>query len=93
MTTTACPVRSLTPEVREVTTWFQRTHTIEMVGPTPVWRQVRLPHAGGLADQDAWLTAALEHVRDIENELLRRRAVSETDLPQIHAEIRRERVH
>lgn len=32
-----------------------------------VWQRIALPAAGGVADQDAWLMAALEYLGDVHN--------------------------
>jgi hypothetical protein len=43
---------------------FRRTHVLTATGFGIVqWQRTDLPGPGTLADQDAWLMAALEHVR------------------------------
>lgn len=53
-------------------TWFDATHEIEAAGlGGVVCRCVRLPEAGGLADQDAWLWEAMGVLRDEMQAILR----------------------
>jgi hypothetical protein len=69
--TNECPVRSMTAEVKQAIAWFYLTHEVETVGMGGlVWRLRRLPRAGGLEDQDAWLMEALAYLRAVANELL-----------------------
>ena len=59
----------LTPEVEEITRWFEWTHDIETSGfGAARWRRVSLPGPGSLGDQDARLMQALDHVRDVSNQ-------------------------
>lgn len=50
---------------------FLATHDIEAVGMGGlVCRCVRLPHAGAVADQDAWLWECLTEMREASNAIL-----------------------
>lgn len=51
--------------------WFELTHEVEAVGMGGAQcRLVRLPSAGAIGDQDAWLMEALSVVRDTSNRML-----------------------
>lgn len=57
--------------------WFDVTHEVEAVGMGgAVYRLVRLPEAGAVGDQDAWLMEALGVMRDEANAVLRDGAAS-----------------
>lgn len=57
--------------------WFELTHEVEAAGMGPgVCRCVRLPEAGGVADQEAWLWDALSVMRDEANAIIRDSAVA-----------------
>ena len=52
--------------------WFDATHEVEVVGMGgAVCRCVRLPQAGAVGDQEAWLWEALGVMRDEANAVLR----------------------
>ena len=52
--------------------WFDTTHEIEVVGLGGVQcRCTRLPAAGAVGDQEAWLWEALGVLRDETNAILR----------------------
>ncbi len=67
---TTCPVRTLTPEVKDVLAWFDRTHGLQIGFGAVTWQLQRLPGSGGVGEQDARLMAALEWTRDLKNALL-----------------------
>lgn len=51
--------------------WFELTHEVEAMGMGgAVCRLVRLPAAGAIGDQDAWLMEALSIVRDTSNRMM-----------------------
>jgi hypothetical protein len=55
-----------------VRAWFDTTHDVEVVGLGGVTcRCVRLPAAGAVGDQEAWLWEALGVLRDETNAILR----------------------
>lgn len=61
-------MRLLTPQVEEIFRWFDWTHDVDVMGNGIArWRRVALPGPGSLAEQDAWLMAALDCVRDTAN--------------------------
>lgn len=73
-----CPVLAFTPDVREVMSWFARTHEVEAVGMGgAIWRMKRLPASGGLDQQDARLMASLDYCRAVANHLLAKRREKE----------------
>lgn len=52
--------------------WFDLTHEVEASGlGGAACRCVRLPEAGAVADQDAWLWEALGIMRDEANAVIR----------------------
>lgn len=76
---------AFTRTVNEAMGWFKRTHEVEAVGMGgSIWRMRRLPRAGGLADQDAWLMAALDYSRAISNRLLSARRTKQDELDELH---------
>lgn len=67
----SCPVRETTSEIEEFEWWFDQTHAIELMGMGgPICRCVRLPAAGGVGEQDAYLWQALTILCSVTNELL-----------------------
>lgn len=77
-----CPVRSLTPETRDVLRWFDQTHELQVGFGAATWHRHSLPGPGGLGDQDARLMAGLDLVRDEKNLLLNDRPRSKRRTPQ-----------
>jgi hypothetical protein len=67
-------VLALTPDVESALRWFHWTHTLTLV---PMfggrYERTAWPADGGVGDQDAWLTAALSHLRDVHNDILEER--------------------
>lgn len=58
------------PDVASALWWFGQTHEVVSTGFGAYWRLSWLPHAGSIAEQDAWLWDALqilkaEHSRDL----------------------------
>ena len=52
--------------------WFDVTHEVEAVGMGgAACRLVRLPEAGAIGDQEAWLMEALAVMRDEANQVIR----------------------
>jgi hypothetical protein len=70
-----CPVRALTGQVESALRWFFWTHALVVVPMAgAMYQRESWPAAGGAGDQDAWLTQALEWLRDVHNAMLREAA-------------------
>lgn len=66
-----CPVLSFTPDVEWALRTFYWSHDVVMHGPSATWMQTRLVRAGGLDDQEAWLTSALGVLRSVHAQMTR----------------------
>ena len=93
MELSTCPVRVLTPEVKEITRWFDATHRLTVTDAGVIWERFALPAAGGAGDQDARLMAALDWLLEVKNQLaLRPKPKQQTDeLSRFHRRTRGEK--
>jgi hypothetical protein len=62
-------VLAFTPDVEAALHWFEQTHQLVVNQAGAQWMRTALPHAGGIAEQDARLMDTLDFLRTVHNEL------------------------
>jgi hypothetical protein len=73
--TRTCPVLAFTPEIDSALRWFDATHELVTDATGRAWyRRTALPGAGGVGEQDAQLMDALDLLRRVHDDLVRKKA-------------------
>lgn len=70
--TNVCPVLAFTPTVSSALRWFDATHELVNADGRFWWRRTALPGPGSLGEQDSRLLEALEVLRGVHNDLVKR---------------------